>query len=190
MTSFFTVCALLGGAVLLLQLALGLFGLDGDGHVEAGGHEALHGGLDLLSVRALAAGVAGFGFGGLIGMSSPFGVVGGLLLGMLLGTGSALAVAYIMRSMLRLEADGTLRLENAIGASAKVHLTVPASRSGTGKIHVTVQGRLVELSAVTAHAAPLSTGSAVVVLDVSEGDVVEVAPEAAILPTEVTHVAR
>lgn len=185
MESFFLACALLGGSVLVLQLVLGLLGFAGhDGDI---GHDALHGGLDLLSIRALSAGVAMFGVGGLLGAASPFGVVGGLLLGLVLGAGSALGVAQLMRSMLRLESDGTLRIENAIGATAIVYLTIPAGRQGAGKIHVTVQGRSVEIAAVTAHDRSLPTGASVVVIDVAGSDLLEVAPEAAILPSEVTE---
>lgn len=191
MHTFFLVCALLGGAILLLQLVLGALGaadLDVDGGSTSG--DALHGGLDLLSVRALSAGLAMFGVGGLVGMATPLGVVAGLALATVFGVGSAAAVAYLMRSMLRLEADGTLRIENAIGATAHVYLTVPGGRQGAGKVHVTVQGRTVEVAAVTAHDQSLPTGASVVVIDVAGNDVLEVAPEAAILPTEVTHVAH
>lgn len=187
MNTFFLVCTLLGGVVLLVQLAFGALGL---GHHDADfSHEGIHGGLDLLSVRALSAGVAMFGLGGLIGTATPFGVVGGLVLGSIMGLGTAAGVAYMMRSMLRLESDGTLVMENAIGATATVYLTIPAGRQGAGKVHVTVQGRSVEVAAVTAHDRSLPTGASVVVIDVAGSDVLEVAPEAAILPTEVIHAA-
>jgi hypothetical protein len=80
MTTFFVVCAALGGGVLVVQLLLGLLGVvDAGGDMDAGGgHDGGHGhiaaeGLDLLSVRALSAGVAFFGLGGLNGSE-----VGGL----------------------------------------------------------------------------------------------------------------
>ena len=43
--------------------------------------------------------------------------------------------------MLRLESDGSLQLENAIGATAHVYLGIPPMKEGTGKVHVVVQGR-------------------------------------------------
>lgn len=186
MSTFFLICAILGAAILILQLVMGLTGLGHSADFDHPG-DALHGGLDLLSVRALAAGLAAFGAGGLLGMESPFGVVGGLVAGSVLGFAAASGVAYLMRSMLRLESDGTLRLENAIGASAQVYLTIPPARAGEGKVHVVVQGRLVEVKAVTTHERPLPTGTSVVVIDVAGSDVLEVAPESAILPTEVPH---
>lgn len=188
MNTFFVTCALTGTAILLLQLALGAFGMF---HDVDGGHggDALHGGLDLLSVRALSAGLAAFGAGGMLGMLTPLGAVAGLAIGSVLGAAAALAVAWVMRSMLRFEGDGTLVLENAIGATGRVYLGIPASRRGAGKVHVIVQGRTVELQAVTAHEAPLPTGASVIVIDVVGNDVLEVAPEAAILPSEAPHAA-
>lgn len=186
MATFFLTCAIAGAGVLLLQVVLGLLGAGHDGGMDAA--DAAHGGLDLLSVRALSAGLAAFGAGGLLGLQT-LGPVAALVLAPLLGLTAAFAIAWLMRAMLRLEADGTLRLENAIGATARVHLGIPAAKAGAGKVHVTVQGRTVELDAVTAHDRPLPTGAAVVVIDVAGSDVVEVAPESAILPTEVTHAA-
>lgn len=186
-TTFFITCALTGSAILLLQLLLGAAGVSDDADAQSG--EGAHVGLDLLSVRALSAGLAAFGVGGMLGMRTPLGAVAGLVLGSILGAGAALGVAWVMRSMLRLESDGSLQLENAIGATAHVYLGIPPMKEGTGKVHVVVQGRTVELSAVTAHDAPLLTGASVVVIDVVGGGVVEVAPEAAILPSEVSHAA-
>ena len=186
--TFFITCALTGSAILLLQLVLGIAGVAHDADAHAG-HEAIHGGLDLLSVRALSAGLAVFGAGGMLGMQTPLGAVAGLAIGSVLGAAAALGVAWLMRSMLRFEADGSIVLENAVGATAQVYLGIPAARTGAGKVHVIIQGRIVELAAVTAHDAPLPSGASVVVIDVVASDVVEVAPEAAILPTEVLHVA-
>lgn len=186
MNTFFVTCALTGTAILLLQLVLGIAGMAEDADAHAG-HDALHGGLDLLSVRALSAGLAAFGAGGMLGMRTPLGAVAGLAIGSVLGAAAALGVAWIMRSMLRLESDGSVMLENAIGATAHVYLGIPPARAGMGKVLVTVQGRTLELAAVTAHDAPLPTGVNVVIIDVVGSDVVEVAPEAAILPSEVPH---
>lgn len=188
MNTFFVTCALTGTAILLLQLVLGIAGMTHDADVHSG-HDALHGGLDLLSVRALSAGLAAFGVGGMLGMRTPLGPVAGLAIGSVLGAAAALSVAWVMRSMLRLESDGSVMLENAIGSTAQVYLGIPAARGGTGKVLVLVQGRTLELSAVTAYDAPLPTGVNVVIIDVVGSDLVEVAPEAAILPSEVTHAA-
>lgn len=177
MTAFFLACALLGGVVLVLQLAATLFGMDHDAGAlhDVGGIHAAEEGLSLFSVRAIAAGVAFLGVGGLVG--ARYGLVAALLFAIALGAVALFAVAWATRAMLRLEDDGTLRIQGAIGATANVYLTIPAARSGAGKVHVTLQNRLVELRAVTTHADALPTGARVMVVDVVDDDTVDVVPD-------------
>ena len=183
MTTFFLTCAILGGAILLLQMVLGFIGFgDGDGDVHDGGHDAhfakegLSGGLNLLSVRALSAGLTFFGVGGLAGLKTGFGLFAAFPLGLIAGSIAAVVVAAVMRSMLRLETDGTLQIHGAVGTSGTVYLTVPGERSGVGKIHLTLQNRIVELQAVTSQRT-LPTGSRVLVIDVVGPDTVDVVPD-------------
>ena len=181
MTTLFLTCALLGGAILLVQLVLGFVGFDdhGDGADHHDGHagkEGLSGGLNLLSVRALSAGLTFFGIGGLAGLSTGFGLFAALPLALIAGAVATIAVAAVMRAMMRLEGDGTLLIHGAVGTSGTVYLTIPGDRGGVGKIHVTLQNRLVELQAVTAQRT-LPTGSRVLVIDVVGPDTVDVVPD-------------
>ena len=48
-----------------------------------------------------------------------------------------------------------------------MYLTVPASRSGEGKVNVLLQGSYVEREAVTDEDTPLPTGAEVIVVGVS-----------------------
>ena len=191
MELLFQACVVLGGVVLLLQVLLSLFGVGGhdlevhappDVHVAGDTHAAEVGtsdALSLLSVRAISAGVAIFGASGLV----LLGFVPGWLAA-LVSVAPALVVATLTarlaRLMLRMEVSGSLRLQEAVGQSATVYLTVPASSADArthGLIHLTLQGRSVELRAVTREAVPLKAGSSVVVLAVSEdGELAEVVP--------------
>jgi hypothetical protein len=66
-----------------------------------------------------------------------------------------------------------------------VYLAVPGARDGAGKVHLTLQGRLVELQAVTPNDA-LPTGQRVLVIDVAGPDTVVVIKDP--LPTELSNV--
>ena len=196
MSTFFLACAVLGGGLLVLQLVLGALGIGDhelnaahDGHDGHDGHGAPHEGLHLFSFRALTAGLAFFGVGGLAGMATPLGLLAAIPLALLFGAAATVAVAVTMRAMLRLEDDGTVRVEGAVGQSGDVYLTVPAARSGVGKVHLTLQNRLVELQAITTHTDALPTGARVLVVDVVGPDTVDVVPDPAILPSEVPHAA-
>jgi hypothetical protein len=187
MNTFFLTCAVVGAVILVAQLVLSAFGADhGDvshGDVAPGDlpHEAVpHGhaseGLQLLSARALSAGVAFFGIGALginaLGVPSFFAAAGGVIV----GAAAMLGVAVTMRSLLRLESDGSINIYGAIGAAATVYLPIPGDKAGAGKVTLALQGRTVEYQAVTAEGTVLPTGMAVVIVDVHNSDTVEVAP--------------
>jgi hypothetical protein len=180
MTTFFVVCAALGGGVLVVQLLLGLLGvIDAGGDGDAGGGHGLgsvHGasdGLDLLSVRTLSAGVAFFGLGGLTGLATPLGLWAALPLAVIAGTAAMFGTAVAMRWMLAFEDDGTVSIHGAVGATGTVYLTIPGERKGSGKVTLTLQNRIVEYQAVTSDA-PLPTGAAIMVVDVVGPDTVHV----------------
>lgn len=180
METFFLACFGLGGGVLLVQLLLGLIGIDHDVpdvSAEADvGVSGLGDGLDLLSVRALAAGVAFFGVGGLaarsLGLPAPLAAVAALVP----GGAATVATAFLTRQLLRLESDGSIRIENAVGVEGSVYLTIPEANAGAGRIQLPLQGRTVELRAVTRERAPIPTGTPVVVVALVDGETVEVLP--------------
>jgi hypothetical protein len=171
MGTLFLVCAILGGTLLVLQLVLGLVGMDG-GHGELGdGGEALN----LLSARSLSAAIAFFGIGGLTAASLGAFPLLAALVGLATGSSAAVGTAALMRGLTRLEHDGTVHLEQALGEPGTVYLRIPGQRAGTGKVLLTVQNRTVECQAVTS-LDELPTGAAIIVVDVLGPDTVEVAP--------------
>ncbi|MQA89959.1 MAG: hypothetical protein GEU90_06970 [Gemmatimonas sp.] len=180
MTTLFLACAGLGASVLVLQILLSAVGLD-HGHSSLdvglhGGDAGLDEGLSLLSVRSVAAGVAFFGLGGLaamaIGLAGPIAV----LVALLPGVAALAGTAVLMRQLVRLESSGTIRIERAVGAAGTVYLTIPGGHDGPGKVHLTLQGRTVELQAVSPDGSPIPTGAPVVVVSVIDSDTVEVIP--------------
>jgi membrane protein implicated in regulation of membrane protease activity len=173
---FFIVCAALGGVVLILQLLLGL--IAGDTELDHHGEGHLGAGLDLLSVRSLSAGIAFFGIGGAGAATAGWPSILALGVALVSGLFATVVVAYLMRAMRRLEADGSERIENALGQTATVYLRIPGNRAGAGKILVPVQGRTVEYQAVTP-GDELPSGSVVVVRDIVGPDMVEVVSQSA-----------
>ncbi|MGH7573569.1 MAG: hypothetical protein ACREM1_00320, partial [Longimicrobiales bacterium] len=120
MQDIFVVCLVLGAAVLILQVVLDIFA---SGHLPSFlDHAAADNGLDLLSVRGLAAGAMLFGAVGLWlgGQGTP------LLIRMpaalIAGIAAAVGTGLITRQLSRLESSGSLRLEGAVGQAATVYL--------------------------------------------------------------------
>jgi len=161
----------------------GVAELDADGFdLEAIGDDdgGTSQGLNLLSVRAVSGGVAVFGAAGLIfeaflpgWLAVPLAVPPALA--------AAYGIAWVTAKMVQAQSDASLRLPGAVGREARVYLTVPASSATTsdyGLVHVTLQGRSVELRAVTSEPDALETGSSVIVLAVQDdGETLEVVRE-------------
>jgi hypothetical protein len=171
MDTVFVFCMAVGGLVLVGQIVLGLFGMGGDVVDDVA---AADGALNLLSVRALAAGAVVFGATGITlsamlpaWLAAPIAVIPGLA--------AAAGTAYLTRLMFRAETRGNLRLDSAVGQIGTVYLTVPGGNAGTGIVQFALQGRTVELSAYTREDDTLATGSAVLVISVdTENETAEV----------------
>lgn len=170
MTLFYLSCLVLGVAVLVLQLALGAFGLDDVDHPDHA-----HQGLDLLSVRALAAGAGFFGLAGVALTRAGAPTLLTLPAAIAAGMAAAWGVARLMRGMRRLEVDKSFDIATTLGLPGRVHLGIPGTRQGAGKVHVVVHDRLMELDAVTS-GPEIATGSQVLVTDVVSSDTVVVSP--------------
>ena len=176
--TFFLTCAALGAVILVAQLAMGMVGGDHHDAPHHGGdhHSAASDGLQLISVRTLSAFVAFFGIGALGAASFSWPGILATGAGLVLGTAAMFGVAFMMRTMLRFEHDGSIDIQRAVGEPATVYIPIPASDGGAGKVTLALQGRTVEFQAVTNEGVSLPTGMAVLIVEVRDNDVVEVVP--------------
>ena len=142
----------------------GVFGEDNvDDIVDAAGLE----GLRIFTVRGIIAFFVVFGWVGAVMDSAGIAIALTLFVATACGFLMMLLIAFMLKWVLKLRSDGTADNRNAIGTAGKVHLTVPALRSGEGKVHIMLQGAYVERNAVTDSDEPLVTGSEIVVVGVS-----------------------
>jgi len=173
-STFFLVCAIIGGTVLVLQLILGIVGIGADS-LDFAGDASASDAFHLFSARAIAAGLAFFGVGGIgmlaLGLPDALALIPALAI----GAAALVGTAMLLRGFGRLEDDGTVVLERALGEPATVYLRIPGHRAGPGRVMLTLQNRTVECEAVTALEA-LPTGTPVVVVDIIGPETVEVAP--------------
>ncbi|HUE16282.1 MAG TPA: hypothetical protein VMR25_19065 [Planctomycetaceae bacterium] len=213
METLYAYAAAIGAALLIGQLLLSLLGFGEHGGLDGGldgGHDVdFHGDLDgshadahgdrggnrfvgFLSVRAIVAALAVFGLVGL-GLTRQFSPPrpgATLVIALAAGGGVMYAVAWLLRALYSLRSDGTVRIERTVGLPGSTYLTIPAKKSGVGKVTLKVQDRFMEYTAMTS-GDEIPTGTAVVVLGVLTPQIVEVARAAA--PSELplaghTHV--
>jgi membrane protein implicated in regulation of membrane protease activity len=132
-------------------------------------------GLRLLTVRGLVAFFAAGGWVGIaaIDMNAPPWVAA--LSALIAGLGALWLVAFIFKSLLRLQSSGNIDLGKAIGGSGEVYLRIPGSMQGQGKVSIQVQERLIEASAMTRSETEIKTGTPVRVIAV-RGDKLLVEP--------------
>lgn len=163
--------------LLLLQLALAMFGVDHDADFDADvGMDVHDSGLGILSVRSVTAFFAGFGWGGVVaireGASVPLATTVAVLSGGLL---MAMVVA-LMRGLYAMRASGNLDYKNAIGAVGNVYLPIPAAMEGPGQVEVLVQGRLAVVQAFTRAERRLPNRERVRVVDTLDSQTLLVEP--------------
>jgi len=207
METVFLLCAIVGGTLLICQFALGLLGFGHhdvgghDIHVEAPhdvGHDADHGHdhdadhdhghswfVGVLTFRAVVAALTFFGLAGMAATERGLEPLPSLGVALAAGAGALALVAFLMRSMARLRAEGNVRIDRAVGQTGTVYLSIPGHKAGAGKVHLKLQNRIVEYQAITA-LDELPTGSLVVVVSVAGPGTVEVA--AAPTPERITYV--
>lgn len=142
-------------------------GFDADGDVDlddAGGD-----GIGWFTVKGL---VAFFALGSWTGFAMD---VSGchealsISIAFVVGVVALVGVALLYKALNKLQSNGVLNLENAIGKDAEVYLTIPANNGGVGKVTLTVQDRFIEADARTNKDSSLPTGSMVKVVSVVNG---------------------
>ena len=203
MTTLFTACALFGGTLLICQTLLTLIGLGGDhdmgadhgGDVGGGDmshdfshdagsevHAEHHHGhshssstwfFGIVTFRTVVAALTFFGLAGMSAQSNDISEGPSLVIGLLAGFAAMYGVHWLMLQLSRLRADGSVRIEHAVGMTGKVYLRVPGAHQGAGKIHLNLQNRTVELTALTEQS-ELPTGATIVVSKIVGPDTVEV----------------
>lgn len=183
METLFLVCAGGGGALILCQFLAGLAGFASDHDVHSGDadhdhdHDSQSGNsfFGWFTFRTIAAALAFFGLGGLSALYYQFTESTSLLIAIVSGMVALLAVAKLMKLMHKLKADGTVKIEKAIGQTGRVYLMVPGKKTGSGKVTLNLQNRTVECLAMTAEN-EIATGSTVQVVAVLGPNLVEVTP--------------
>lgn len=163
--------ALAASLVFVIQMVMTFVGLDGsdgmqadfDGNLDDGG-----GAGQVFSLRNFVNFLLGYGWGAicfhpLIGSPMWLNAVA-VAVGLLF----VLLFFFLMKQMTRLATDKTFRMEQVVGKSADVYLTIPAQMSGRGKVQVSVGGAYHELDAMT-RGERLPTGSKVRIDDLVDG---------------------
>lgn len=124
----------------------------------------------LFSVRSLIAFFTFFGWTGVLTLRAGSSVTFAVIVSVLTGTVAMVLVAVMLYQFIKMTESGNIDIKKALASIGEVYLTVPASEKGKGKIHVKVNGKVMELEAVT-KGKDIKNGESVVVLEVLEDNV-------------------
>jgi len=139
-------------------------GPDESGTGPAAGNLA---GLHLFTFRGITAFLAVYGWAALAISRAGRPWLMAVLIGLISGLAAMIAVALVMRLIIRLQVDGTVAVENAVGSRGEVYLSVPPRRQGEGKVNVVIQETMTECAAVTDEESTIPTGTEVTVIGIT-----------------------
>ena len=142
----------------------GIFGESSDIEIDdASSFESLH----IFTIRGIIAFFVMFGWVGVVMQSANINLAITITVSFLSGLAMMFIIAYLYKAVMKLKSDGTADNRNALGSAGRVHLTIPASREGEGKVHVMLQGSYVERNAVTDESESIPTGCEIIVIGTS-----------------------
>ncbi len=183
--------ALIGCTLLAIQVILQVIGLGGEADMDAGAADVdvdadldagdpAHGTagnlfFGILSFKALVAFAGIFGLTGLSLQDGDYSSFQRAAMSVVAGLVAMVLVGMLMRMLHNLGSSGSVVVRNALGHQAQVYLRIPAAGEGRGKVTLELQGRTVELEAVTDGEA-LSTGTVVKVVEVLGNETLKVMP--------------
>jgi hypothetical protein len=169
------IIAIAASTMLAIQLVIAsVTGLDLHSGSDLGGH---HGDVglphfQLLTLRNIVAFFTIMGWSGIAFYHQHLPTALVVLLSIFCGLLMMLTTAAIFYGLSKLQSSGTLDSSGAVGKQASVYLTIPPAGGGNGQIHLVLQGKIVEMGAVTRDAVEIPTGSTVTVKELDNSNAV------------------
>lgn len=180
-TAWFGVPAVVGTVLFAVKLALMFTGGDhhgsADGHdagADAGGHDA---DLKLLSIQGVLGFLMGFGWTGLLVLTSTKAeLIVALAAALAAGVAVMYGLAKAMRAMMRLQISGNVSPQAAVGAEGVVYVTVPAGGRAGGQVTVVIDQKQRTYAAVSGTGRELARNTRVRVVAVEGRGTLRVEP--------------
>ena len=175
------VIALITSLVFLIQMVLTFIGIgDADADTDLGGDTDLSdgstldagGAMQLFTMRNIINFLLGLGWGGVCLYSVIPNAVVLSIAAILVGVAFVYVFILIYRQMRRFEKNGAFNIKECVGHTVDVYLTIPARRSGSGKVQVSFYGSVQELAALTDSDSPIRSGAKVRILEIVDGGTV------------------
>lgn len=175
---------IIGGTLFILRTILFLVGgglghdiMDSDFHGDLPGSHDFDLDLDhvdgvadsdfsfkILSIQGVTAFFTMFGLIGLALLRANLAIIWTIIGGSAAGIFAVYIISLLFSQLKKLQSDGSLDIQNAVGQKGKVYLAIPSS--GSGQVQISVQGTLRILDAISEDNRKIKTGSSVQVTGV------------------------
>lgn len=153
--------------IFLIQTVLTFLGADANdgGDANFGGDFDAETPFQLFSLRNLINFLLGFSWGGISLWNTIDNKTVLVFVALLIGTSFLAFFLIVMRQLAQMQEDNTVRIAHAINKTGSVYITIPESKSGFGKIQISIRGSQREYQAVT-KGESLSSGTAIRVVEI------------------------
>lgn len=165
--------AIFATGLAVLQAILLMIGVDGHDALDA--HDVFDGG-SIFSVKPLTGFFLGFGWAGGLALDAGLGAVAASGVAIASGVALLFGVIVLLRSLLRLGTDGTMKIERAVGTIATVYVGLPANRAAGGQVIATFDGRQETFEALNVAVRGVPSGEKVKVTQVLDSRTLLVEP--------------
>lgn len=153
------------------------FDVDVDTSMDGADLSNIEGGSNLYTFRNFVNFVLGFGWSAILLEESVPSIALRMVLSVIVGIALVVAVMYLFKWLASMQQSGNIDVQKvAAGCEGKVYLTVPAARSGSGKVQITIAGAVREYDAITESESALPTGTSIRVVDAIDSNTVLVEP--------------
>lgn len=149
------------------------FDMDVDTGMDGADLSNIEGGSNLYTFRNFVNFCLGFGWSAILLQDSISSPVLLILVSALIGAALVVAVMYLFKWLSSMQQSGNINVQKqAAGCEGKVYLTIPAARSGAGKVQITIAGSVREYDALTESEEALKTGTPIRVVDALDANTV------------------
>ena len=171
------VATLSASLIFIIQSILTFVGADADASTDFdlvdGDVDMSMDGASLYSFRNFVNFILGFGWSMILLQESITSVAVLVIVSVIIGLALVAAVMYLFKLLAGMQQSGNINLQKAAaGCEGKVYLTIPAARSGMGKVQITIAGAVREYDAVTESEEALKTGTPIRVVDTVDASTV------------------
>ena len=163
--------------IFLIQLIMTFVGgdvdhdMDGDFDGDVDGGDFDHDiGFHFITFKNMIAFFTLFAWSGLASIESGLGTAFIIIISTVSGLVMMVIMASLFYYISKFTHSGTMDMENAVGQTGDVYLSIPAKKAGLGKVQINVQGQLRTLDAMTEDTDDIKSNSIVEVVEIISGN--------------------